>query len=147
MLWAEEEGALPPLREIRLRAMSRGPMRYIRGMPTWRKGVLLLFYADRNRADGVSMGRNEKIVDAIECIQEIREIIDDRDAVLRNVTYAVEILNGILREDTVFSISVKDPPDAIPDALLELSKSLKEWHESKGQRFELVWVWVRGAES
>lgn len=89
------------------------------------------------------MGRNEKIVDAIEYVQKIREIIDDRDAVLENVTAPVEILNGILREDTVFSISVRDPPVALPDGLAELSKSLKEWHESKGERFELVWVWVR----
>ena len=98
------------------------------------------------------MGRNEKIVDAIEYVQEIREILvssprqHNHDAVLLNVAAAVKILNDVLREDTVFGISVRDPPDTIPDGLLELSKALKEWHESKGERFELIWVWVRGAD-
>ena len=61
---------------------------------------------------------SKDIVDAIEHIQEIRKILDlveptwvvHHDRILSNVTAAVKILNGILREDTVFSMSVTDPP-------------------------------------
>lgn len=82
-------------------------------MQTWvdpPREVHVLLHAGRSRTGALRMGRIEKVMDAIEYVKEIREIIDDRDAILENVTAAVEILNGVLREDILLSISVRDSP-------------------------------------